>query len=1695
MRRADAFIAAILITTIAAWSAAQQHENLERGFSPEKVYHAEDVDAVNLFNGNLTIMIPIGQSYPVNAGLSYSIGLSYNSNIWDYESYEVNENGNIVLRTRAFPNRKSNAGVGWTVSLGRLYQPNEVPYNNSNWWWLYVAPDGSEHFFYDTLHEGETHASGYYYTRDGSYIRLKVVPNWRCELHFPDGRVHTFGYKAALDSYTLDTIADPFGNSVSVFYSDPEYWQVVDMHGRTATINFNTVPWFSGQVHTIVVPASAGRTAYYSFGYTTTTIMRSTKDNDEETSTWVEVPLLTDLDLPDTSSYEMQYFTTDSDPDGTYGPSVGPDLPGVLRSLKLPTGGRISWLFNTIDIPSKCLRPSGDADNYVVAEPLAVTTRVTETWNGSTFAEYGRWDYLHSLHPSLNPLDKITVVTPPKANSTDATGNDSIYHFRTQRCTARIDDWDFGLPYTTQSESGSGRYLSAEHFAGAVAFDEPGGYTYSTSNRVRSVYASYDKDTLPPVPYPVRDTNRRMTYEKAVFHDDADSTTYTSNSWFDGLGHFRQTENGGSFLGSLPRTTVTDFNPNAGFYPGMFTLPSTSSPWLLTTYDYQTQQENGVTARQEFCFDTSTGFLRAKRTLVGTGQGVTDALALFTPDASGNVANEQYFGGDAGGIPSGYCFAPWVTMAGDQVRVDHTYQVGARQTSRYSNGSGVPLSFYTLDLDIDFNTGLASASHGASGGPKGEPGYDAGIVTNYEYDKLGRLLWEKPVSGHGAWIEHQYPVRSSSDYARVETFQRQNGSTTSVLARESLRFDDFARPFLAKQLLRSGAWNQRKTTYNALGWKVWVSELYPDGTADGSMSKMQYIYDSFGRPTTVTPPDGATHNVTFAYFGTRRVERTVKIATAVGTETSSTTAEEYDRQGRLAKVEEYSDPATPTTPVATVYRYDVGNRLSRACAVPSLQDPWCDDPTGPYPPQQRRLFTYDNRGYLLQEQLPEKGGINGNGTVSYSAYDARGHVGQVVDGPSTLTFAYDRAERPATVSEGCTPTPCTRTVKSYAYATANGSNNWKNGKLEQATAWSFYDGPGSANNLQAQENYTYGGKGGRVSAKSTTVTPSGAPQNAGTFAQSFTFNDLGLLATQSYPQKSGVGVARTVTNTYTNGFLSAVADGATTYASDISYHPNRMIDTVIHYIGVTTTVRELLGLDPNRMQRPASVAVKKKVGTTTTNLWLSGTYGYDGAGNVKAIGTDWYTYDLVSRLKEGTAGSTSKRQCATFNAFGAIVGLGTTTTGNCSPSGISVDASTNRLNYIPGSVEYDTAGNMTRWNSGTLKYEWYQSNQMRRYEDTSNQRVSFFGYTVDGERMGFFDSVIGGITYTVRGLDGKVLREVLESGGVWTWKKDYIYRDGQHLAVIDSAGTRHLHLDHLGTIRRITNSSGSLAYSHDYYPFGQEATNAYADQERMKYTGHERDLRDTTKTTDDLDYMHARYYNPNIARFLSVDPGRDVDPNIPQAWNLYAYVRGNPASTADPTGRWVALDPNASRSALGLVTKVLVQLAMRPSGRAMLSDLAGSAFGVGFSGGPLEVNRRAWNDYRSGRDARFAFGQTMRWIDHGTALGAKVTLDLDAIKGPGQRGHDPSGRTTVGHELDHVRDLMLGCSTATIRQADTTGMAEGVGQVVSGQQPDIGESAARQLVEQWLTQGAAMLELQKEPMVMLTSEASPKDPK
>jgi RHS repeat-associated protein len=67
--------------------------------------------------------------------------------------------------------------------------------------------------------------------------------------------------------------------------------------------------------------------------------------------------------------------------------------------------------------------------------------------------------------------------------------------------------------------------------------------------------------------------------------------------------------------------------------------------------------------------------------------------------------------------------------------------------------------------------------------------------------------------------------------------------------------------------------------------------------------------------------------------------------------------------------------------------------------------------------------------------------------------------------------------------------------------------------------------------------------------------------------------------------------------------------------------------------------------------------------------------------------------------------------------------------------------------------------------------------------------------------------------------------------------------------------------------------------------------------DHFKFTGKERD------SESGLDNFGARYDSSSIGRFMTPDPlgGHYEDP---QTLNKYAYVRNNPTTLTDPTGRY-----------------------------------------------------------------------------------------------------------------------------------------------------------------------------------------------
>jgi RHS repeat-associated protein len=108
-------------------------------------------------------------------------------------------------------------------------------------------------------------------------------------------------------------------------------------------------------------------------------------------------------------------------------------------------------------------------------------------------------------------------------------------------------------------------------------------------------------------------------------------------------------------------------------------------------------------------------------------------------------------------------------------------------------------------------------------------------------------------------------------------------------------------------------------------------------------------------------------------------------------------------------------------------------------------------------------------------------------------------------------------------------------------------------------------------------------------------------------------------------------------------------------------------------------------------------------------------------------------------------------------------------------------------------------------------------------------------------------------------------------------------------------GTHYFLTDALGSTRELVDDSEALTDSYTYTPYGKlishdgDATNSFL------FTGEQYDSEIKSY------YLRARYYNPNIARFLSRDTydGTQADP---LSQNHYLYAGGNPVIYVDPSG-------------------------------------------------------------------------------------------------------------------------------------------------------------------------------------------------
>jgi RHS repeat-associated protein len=286
------------------------------------------------------------------------------------------------------------------------------------------------------------------------------------------------------------------------------------------------------------------------------------------------------------------------------------------------------------------------------------------------------------------------------------------------------------------------------------------------------------------------------------------------------------------------------------------------------------------------------------------------------------------------------------------------------------------------------------------------------------------------------------------------------------------------------------------------------------------------------------------------------------------------------------------------------------------------------------------------------------------------------------------------------------------------------------------------------------------------------------------------------------------------------------------------------------------------------------------------------TYTYDKVSNVKTITDGVYSgsasatltgiqYDDLHRLT-GLTHPTQGTKSYAYSPIGNVTAngeLGADTYGY----GVRMPHAVKTVGGIR-SYGYDANGNMISRYGQKLEYD--PENRLARL--TTLTMTNTFGYAGDDERL--WKQGPGGLQVWIAGIyeekQGKVLF--------------YVIAGGQKVCTFDATGTNvfeYYHADHLHSTSILTDTNGLRVQHHEYSAFGRDrftdSTTAFPLSHR--FTGQVLD-EDTG-----LYYYGARYYDPELARFIQPDT---IIPDFgdPQGYNRYSYVLNNPFKYVDPDG-------------------------------------------------------------------------------------------------------------------------------------------------------------------------------------------------
>lgn len=365
-------------------------------------------------------------------------------------------------------------------------------------------------------------------------------------------------------------------------------------------------------------------------------------------------------------------------------------------------------------------------------------------------------------------------------------------------------------------------------------------------------------------------------------------------------------------------------------------------------------------------------------------------------------------------------------------------------------------------------------------------------------------------------------------------------------------------------------------------------------------------------------------------------------------------------------------------------------------------------------------------------------------------------------------------------------------------------------------------------------------------------------------------------------------------------------------------YSNRLIKERTHIKGETETSKYQLLANEYlylKSENQATNLIKKNVTTVLDTTKDVTTYTYDEMGNITRIKNSdndiTYEYDKLSRITRENNRKLEFSKIFEYDESGNILHSEkyAYTKGELTTFISSNTYSYNQGNYQDqlidfngGKIEYDGLGRPTIYRDRNLI--WSPNSTLTSYDSYQYQ------YNEQGIRI---KKVVGDTTHKYYVSGTKIFAEELITGDN---KKLIKYKYfGDKLYGLSYENVDYYYLRNTqGDITSLITKDGIEVARYTYDAWGNHVVTNLNDDDigdlnPFRYRGYYYD--NETK----LYYLNARYYDPEIGRFISQDNISYLAPEIINGLNLYSYCSNNPVMGYDPDGNM----PSWLKWTLGIV--------------------------------------------------------------------------------------------------------------------------------------------------------------------------------